>query len=1487
MLEKLETKLSKKSKEIASEINSTIDSSHSTDTINEQEENDEINFKNQEENLSQREKDQIKKEFKDQIDPYHSSNIFSKLFFQWVFKFIRLSNRIRINEEHFGKLSEDHQSINFSTKLKEYWDKSSYKNQENGVFKAMVAFNFKELIYCLFLWLVLSLIEFFTVNLFKNFIHTFESNTPENIQKSIIFAIMFFLVNFFNEIYARYIGFYMNDVCLRTKFQLQGLAYHKLLKISPSTRSNKMSDGKIINIIIDDTDKFKVLVHRVNDLIFSPLKIIGYSLMLVYYFGFPAVYGIIVIMICVILNYFIFHWHLRVVKERKKKKDVRIEYSNETLSNIKILKLYAWENKYYNKIKIEREEELQLIKNSSFINSLNIGNLGLMPILISSVILGVYQMKENNMKMEKVMTGMFIFNILKNSFKNIPACLEKAANAIVSFRRIQGFLNLEEINKSNIQKNQIELSFDPNDINNNNNPNDASLDSLNLNIHENSYLNICSSGDYCMKNKSNIFNTIDDENFVIKIPNLSFSWEISENTTEANKQVIKEDIRNELNEKDDQSDKVSNESEKKSEIIDYPIEENLNTILKNINLKVKKGEFIGIFGKIGSGKSSLIQAILNNMLIVNHNLPKDSKYYSEEKIVVDNSISYTSQISWIENATLKDNILFYNEFNEEKYLNVLNLCELNPDLKQLPAGDLTEIGEKGVNLSGGQKARVSLARAVYSGKEIILLDDPLSALDAETSTKIMKNLFCDYLKGKTRILVTHAIYFLENFDQIYYLDNGRINWSGTPELFKKTSFYKKMNHSNLKKQKENEASRKNSIKDQINEICPELDSNEHQILIQKNGEYVLNSHPNDSEISNISEMSVLITINSMQNKEKSDQLKNKIHKIISEEERTIGRVKLKVYLNYAKRMGGYIITLIIFFLQIGSEILKVYSDKWLVYWTKTNSEDTKWANLRIYFLLGFVSIILSYISVRIQDYRSIYCSRSLHQSMISRLIRAPINLFHETVPVGRIMNRLTNDLECVDIDLPKRLIQTLTLISSLIGVFIICGISFPISFLLLPLLLFSEYLVSLFASESIREMNRLLQISSSPISNMTLETVSGSTIVRAFESENPFTKKFHRYLDNYYKIYLFSAAVSAWFHLIIGMISSLLLAMFLFFSIYFREKFDQGTVALMLSYSMLFYLNVFQTLFSMKNLEIDLIKMERCLSITKLPMEKKYIMKNDKDLFDRSEEITEDTLNCNYDLSWPIDGVIEFRNYSVRYRPDTNIVLKNLNFKIQSGEKVGVIGRTGSGKSTLLLALFRILEPETGTIFIDGVDITGIGLGTLRSSMTIIPQDPKLMRGTLRYNIDPFDIYSDEKVIEILENLKINYLLKNSSGLDFLISEGGTNLSVGEKQLICIARALLKNSKIVVIDEATANIDIQTEEIIQNAMNIVLSSATVITIAHRIKTILNYNKILVLSNGKIKEFDSPKNLLKDNTSFFSKLVKKSKISIDNSRDLIE
>lgn len=1404
--------------------------------------------------LHPNEKEEITKNFKEKINPYQDANIISKSVFYWAYKLVGLSHRIKLDEEHFGKFSEEHQSNYQLNNLKDFWNNTDYKNKENGILKAMISFNIKDLSFLIFLFLLVTTLEVTYVFFFREYVKTFGLKNDEGLKKGIIYGIIILSSRFFTEVLTRHSWFLMISTGLRTRYQLQGLTYDKLLRLAPSSRNPKFSEGKIINIVTGDCDKFKLLVHGISESIFGPLKIIIYNAMLIGYFGYSALWAFGILIICVICNYAIIKWNIATFKERNAKKDKRIQYSNETLANIKILKLYAWDRNYHKRITEVRNEELGDIKKTHLINLIDAGIFNFVSILIASTVLGTYQMLYDKMIIENVMTGMFIFNQLRTIYQNLPSVFDNIPNCIDCLKRIQDFLNLDEINPNNVIEGgsshydfypvnkstdkiiQTELSVQNNDSSQNSFSKKDTFITNNLNVHSftNSYA----------------------EDIAIKIPNLSFSWGVTENST---KKELPKPMENNLEEMKKEEAYESDDDEDEMDVskADYPVENNVKTTLKNIDIEIKKGQLIAIIGKTGSGKSSLIEAMLNNMLILNHNLDIDDKNYSDEKIFVNGSIAYSSQTPWIQNATLKNNILFYNELDEKKYQRVVELCELESDFAELPGGDSTEIGENGVNLSGGQKARISLARAVYSDRDIIILDDILSALDAQVGEKIMTNLICKYLKGKTRILVTHQIQYLQHFDKIIDMKNGRISWSGSFDSFKYTNLYQKLLSYLTLKEKKKEIKSLSVSFDEINQF--ELDEEEEDIQ-QFDNESISASF---NTFNNMSE-SVLIF--------EPDRINNKDHKIISNEDREIGRVKFSVYLNYARYLGGYFIVFVIISIRILAQVSLTFSDKFLLVWVKTNTEETKWQNLGIYCAYGFFSFLLIYSSNALVYYKGLNCSESIHSIIIKKLIYAPVTTFHETVPLGRIINRLSNDLEAVDNDLSNRLIKLLNFFASLFGIFIICGIYFPWSFILLPFLLIVGFLIGGYSDRCNIEVNRLLQIAISPISNSTLETISGLKIIRAYGLKNYFQKRFHEKLDVHHKIHLFASAIAAWFHLTIGFISSFLLLMFLVYSLAKKDDFDKGSVALMLTYSLLFYLNVFQTLFAMRNFEIDLIKMERCLYFSKISTENKQVEEDDKDLFTGSDN------DSNENLKWPKEGAIEFRNYSVKYRPDTAIVLKNLNFKINPGEKVGICGRTGSGKSTLCLSVFRILEPAIGSIFIDGVDICKIGLRTLRSSLTIIPQDPRLMKGTLRYNIDPFGFYSDQRIIEIMETLKIKYIIDNPSGLDLLITENGGNLSIGEKQLICIARALLKNSKIVVMDEATANIDFQTEQIIQNAISVLLKTSTVLTIAHRIKTIINYDKILILNRGKLKEFDSPKNLLLNPNSLFTKLVKKSELS---------
>ena len=829
--------------------------------------------------------------------------------------------------------------------------------------------------------------------------------------------------------------------------------------------------------------------------------------------------------------------------------------------------------------------------------------------------------------------------------------------------------------------------------------------------------------------------------------------------------------------------------------------------LKNINLTIKEGEFICIIGEVGSGKSSLIQAILNNMIIQNSN---------NTKIIVNGKISYVGQEAWIQNNTVQNNILFYQPYNAEKYQKILNLCELNQDLNSLSGGDLTEIGEKGVNLSGGQKARISLARAMYCDNDIYIMDDPISALDAHVGKNIMHNCIIGYLKGKTRILATHALQYTSFADRIYYMEKGEIKWEGTYQELVEQKFYSEFAEKIKSKIKEEKESEKDTNL-----------TNDKTKKIFQNKEISLN--------------------------------KGTIQRITKDEGKEVGKINKKVFISYFSYIGGMNFCLALLFTLLSWQGLRIMSDLWLGYWSEHQGERSNTFFFIIYGITAMGGSLFNYLRTRVITSGSINCSTKLHNQMIISLIKAPINLFHDTVPKGQIFNRLSKDLPTVD-TYTMYWFMTLTAFgSSFLGAVFVCSLYEKECLIFLPLFAIICWFLYRFYINCSRELNRIEGVLNSPILNLVNETIPGTATIRAYNLQDKYIELFQNKVDEHYKLLYYINGTGQWYLLCLNLLSMIFLTYMVVMTLMHKTKFTPRIIGIILTYSLVLQEDMIEFLSSFSNFENTMTKMERSLSYTKIISERPQTLTSDLALRD-----------------WPSKGEILFENYNVKYRNDTEIVLKNINFHLKPGEHLGIVGRTGSGKSTISLCLFRILEAFSGKIYIDGVDISKVGLKKLRESLTIIPQDSTLMDGTLRYNIDPVGNYTDKEITEVMKKIGFDYIISlNREGLDQKISENGSNLSIGEKQLICITRAILRKSKIIVLDEATASIDYKTEEIIQKALNEVLNSSTMISIAHRIKTVMNADKILVLEDGKIIEFDTPNNLLNNKNSYFYDFYSKS------------
>ena len=539
--------------------------------------------------------------------------------------------------------------------------------------------------------------------------------------------------------------------------------------------------------------------------------------------------------------------------------------------------------------------------------------------------------------------------------------------------------------------------------------------------------------------------------------------------------------------------------------------------------------------------------------------------------------------------------------------------------------------------------------------------------------------------------------------------------------------------------------------------------------------------------------------------------------------------------------------------------LKIMSDLWLGYWSEHQGERSNIFLFSIYSITALGGSLFNYLRTRVITSGSINCSTKLHNQMITSLIRAPINLFHDTVPKGQIFNRLSKDLPTVDTYTMYWFMTLSAFGSSFLGAVLVCSLYEKESLIFLPIFIILCWFLYRFYINCSRELNRIEGVLNSPILNLVNETIPGTATIRAYNLQNKYIELFQEKVDEHYKLEYYINGTGQWYLLCLNLLSMLFLTYMVIMTLMHKNKFTPKIIGIILTYSLILQEDMIEFLSSFSNFENTMTKLERCLSYTNLISERPNSLTSDLSLRD-----------------WPSKGEIIFQNFNVKYRNDTELVLKNINFQIKPGEHLGIVGRTGSGKSTIALCLFRILEAFSGHIYIDGVDISKVGLDKLRGSITIIPQDSTLMNGTLRYNIDPIKAFSDKEIIQVMKKIGFDYIInQHNLGLDQNISENGSNLSIGEKQLICITRAILRKSKIIVLDEATASIDYKTEEIIQKALNELLNDSTMICIAHRIKTVMNANKILVLENGEIAEFDTPKNLLENKNSLFYDFYSKS------------
>ena len=1185
---------------------------------------------------------------------------------------------------------------------------------------------------------------------------------------------------------------------VRTRIALVTAVYQKAFRLSNDSRQ-KSTIGEMVNLMSTDSHRLMEVALDLHIVWAGPLQIIV-AIALLYRVLGPAVFAGIGVILLVIPTAALSSKKMdKFQRNQMKAKDSRIRLLNEILSGIKVIKLFAWENSFLKRVTAIRNEELSNLTKMFWTGCYDAFCWYATPFLVSATCFICYILSKALPPFRRFILLWFLTFPPLFTVENKPLTPEVA------------FVSLSLLNIM-----RLPMYFFPHMI----------VDLVQGRVALSRLSDFLTLEEIDEKNCERLPFDDDQEDQVDGLAAATVRPSINGESVAAQRVLV------EVREGSFQWSK-----------------EAAQAVLSNISLEVREGELLAIVGAVGAGKSSLMSAILGDSVKVSGT------------VRVRGSVAYVAQQAWIVNATLQDNILFGLPLDQEFYTRVIEACALLPDLEILPAGDKTEIGERGINLSGGQKQRVSLARAIYSKANIYLLDDPLSAVDPHVGKHIFDKVIGPkgLMRQAARVFVTHAIQYLPKSDQIIVLKEGRVSEAGTFTTLMETK-----GEFSLLIEEFSSGVRREESTDQVSRRTES--GGQH-------GEQKKKDQGEDKEEKE------------EQEEEQGEEEEEADGGLIEAEEAQVGRVKGTVYMAYLRAMGIAPFAVLIFLNVLGL-VTNSGTNMWLSRWSSQASNDDLGLNLGIYMAFGLsytlVSVLQSIVSLVICGIRA---ATKTHEAMLRNIFRAPMSFFDTTpqvphfslfslslffyplaarliclsVRLGRIINRFSKDQNAVDEDLiwivryfTGNLFDVLTILV------MITVTVYYFAIVIIPLCIIFIFIHAFFSTAS-RQLNRLDAICRSPLYAHFTETLNGVSTIRAYGQTARFARENEVRMDRSITPYFFSNVADRWRGTSSETLGAMVVLIVGLMAVLGFGTLDSAAVGLCVTYALSITQFLNWVLEDACDIEIHILSVER--------MREYASVKN---------EAPAEVPDSPSPPKWPSRGEVRFSNYSTKYREGLDLVLRDIDCTIRPKEKVGVVGRTGAGKSSLTLALFRIIEPEAGTILIDDVNIMTLGLRDLRSHLTIIPQDPVLFAGTLRENLDPFDEVSDNRIWAALGSVHLrDYVAGLSLKLEHRIAQGGENLSVGQRQLVCLGRALLRKSKVLVLDEATAAVDVETDDLIQKTIREEFRECTIITIAHRINTIMDSDRILVLDQGKIAEFDTPEALLGRPASLFYSLAKQS------------
>ncbi|XP_033345551.1 multidrug resistance-associated protein 4-like isoform X2 [Bombus vosnesenskii] len=1188
------------------------------------------------------------------------------------------------------------------------------------------------------------------------------------------------------------------------------------------TALGETAPGKVVNLVANDVNRFDLVSIFIHHMWSAPLSTLIIAYFLYIEAGYAGLIGIAAVFVVVPIQSYTGKLSSKFRLQTAMKTDERVRLMDEIISGVQVIKMYAWEKPFCALIETARKLELQVVTKSAYIRGIYMTfnlfttRMALFCTLISMLLFG------DELSIDKVFVFSSYFNILAHTMSGMfVRGFAEIAECLVAVRRLQHFLMYEEFQDSGHILSNFTTSINGsiNSISKYASNKTSKPDIPYIDDEIDGYENLDDSSEKrrhnglvvvasdLLKNTANMigekkpFPTMNQETYAVKMSHLTAKWEASQSE---------------------------------------------NT-LEDVNLEIQKGKIYAIIGMVGAGKSSFLSAILGEIEVTGGH------------VKVNGSLSYAGQEAWVFGSTVRQNILFGQPYDRQLYQKVVKACSLQRDFKQFPQGDQTVVGERGSSLSGGQKARINLARSLYRQADIYLLDDPLSAVDTHVSKHLFEECIQRYLAGKTRILATHQLQYVKNVDAIILIEQGKVTvFSQFQDLLSQRPEYAEL-------------------------LAAESESTEDSSLEKSSMKRQFSSSSTRSRTPEASSGGT--------DDEEEDENSEKFNDGLEGTSR--GVVKGPIFIKYFQTGANLCLACTVLLLFICTQFTASLNDYFVpilvneeetrhyyIAQAKLNAtNNTSIENLDISSMYNsmyvYTAIIVGLFCIGITRSLTFYkvcilCSQKLHDMAFSALIRTGMRFF-DTNPSGRILNRFSKDMGAIDELLPKAILDAGQICMMMFGSLAVSCIINPL--FLIPIVFLGTvfYWIRKVFLRTSKNIKRMEGMTRSPVFTHLNATLNGLSTIRAYCAQDILRKEFDKLQDVHTSTVYMYIVASTGFGFSLDVFCFVFTSLVIFSFLLLQQSFSGGEVGLAITQVMAMTGMIQWGMRQNAEVANQMMSVERVLEYTQIVPEPnlrdrgKFAKKIEKQL----------PLPANAPKNWPTDGMIRFRNVYLKYVEDDPPVLKGLNLVINPGEKIGIVGRTGAGKSSLISALFRLAKIE-GVIEIDGIDTGSICLEDLRRNISIIPQDPVLFSGTLRRNLDPFNEFTDKALWEVLDEVELkDAVITAGTGLESRVLDRGSNYSVGQRQLVCLARAILRNNKILMLDEATANVDPQTDALIQHTIRKKFAKCTVLTIAHRLNTIMDSNKVLVMDKGRMAEYDHPHILLQNNYSQFKSLVKES------------